>query len=357
MRVHFEITHPAHVHMFKYAIRDLADRGHETLVTTRDKEITIELLKHYDIPYQVLSRQGRGVVGLARELMIRDMRLLKAARRFGSEVIVGVHAVFAAHVSRLLRIPSIVFDDLENQRLSHLLTNRCASHILTPQSYRLDLGAKQIRYPGYHQLTHLHPNRFRPDPAVLADVGLAPDEPFFVVRLVGWAASHDIGKRGISSARLNEFVESLAACGRVFITSERELPTAFQKYRIPIATHRLHQLMYYARLYFGESSTTGAEAAVLGTPTVVCNSLDHGFLHELADKYGLVHYTEDQTDAMKVTLSWASDDDLKKKQAERRQRMLKDKIDVTEWLVALLEAVGQGKRDLGEVRFPEPITN
>ena len=346
MRVHFEVTHPAHVHMFKNAIWDLAGRGHDVLVTARDKEIAISLLRHYDIPFQVLSRQGRGAAGLLGEMLVRDFRLYRAARRFGSEIMVGIHAVFAAQVSRLLGIPSIVFDDLEKQWISHQLTNRFASYILTPESYRLDLGAKHVRYPGYHQLTHLHPGRFTPNPAVLERAGVSPNEPYAVVRLVSWGANHDIGKRGIATDRIAEFLGKLERCGRVFITSEKTLPAELQRYRLPVAPHEVHHLMHFARIYFGESSTTGAEAAVLGTPAVVCNSLDHGFLHELQDRYGLAHYTPDEEEAMEVALRWAADPDAKRAWAEKRARMLEKKIDVTAWLVGVIEALGRGERNV-----------
>jgi hypothetical protein len=39
MKILIDIGHPAHVHFFKNAIRELEGRGHEVKVTARDKEV------------------------------------------------------------------------------------------------------------------------------------------------------------------------------------------------------------------------------------------------------------------------------------------------------------------------------
>ena len=68
----------------------------------------------------------------------------------------------------------------------------------TPEAYQEAAGPHHLRYRGYHELAYLHPRYFTPDPAVLGEAGLAPGEPFTLVRFVGWAAGHDIGHQGLS---------------------------------------------------------------------------------------------------------------------------------------------------------------
>ena len=53
MRILFDMGHPAHVHFFKNAIWELEKQGHEVKVTARDKDVTLELLEAYGIPYEI----------------------------------------------------------------------------------------------------------------------------------------------------------------------------------------------------------------------------------------------------------------------------------------------------------------
>jgi predicted glycosyltransferase len=44
MKVLIDIGHPAHVHFYKNTIKELEAKGHEVLVTARDKDVAINLL-------------------------------------------------------------------------------------------------------------------------------------------------------------------------------------------------------------------------------------------------------------------------------------------------------------------------
>ena len=51
MKIFVDIGHPAHVHYFKNLIFNLKHKGHEFLITAREKDVSQELLDNYDIPY------------------------------------------------------------------------------------------------------------------------------------------------------------------------------------------------------------------------------------------------------------------------------------------------------------------
>lgn len=60
MKILFDMGHPAHVHFFKNAIWELEKRGHQVKVTAREKDVTLELLGAYKIPYVVRGRLSTG---------------------------------------------------------------------------------------------------------------------------------------------------------------------------------------------------------------------------------------------------------------------------------------------------------
>ena len=90
-----------------------------------------------------------------------------------------------------------------------------------------------------------------------------------------------------------------------------------------------------------------AESAVLGTPSIFVSSSRRGYTDELEEKYGLVHTFsgENQQElALKKAIEILTDKDSKKKWSKKREKMLKEKIDVARFLADLIE----GYPDLGE---------
>lgn len=62
-----DIAHPAHFHFFFPAMEIWQSRGYELVLATRDKDITLDLLDNYGLPYTLLSRARPGMVALLRE--------------------------------------------------------------------------------------------------------------------------------------------------------------------------------------------------------------------------------------------------------------------------------------------------
>ena len=124
--------------------------------------------------------------------------------------------------------------------------------------------------------------------------------------------------------------------GKVFITSEGELPKEIEEYRIKLAPEKIHSVLYYAKLFYGESATMASESAVLGTPAIYIDNDGRGYTDEQESKYGLVaNYKETQEDQKKSILK-AIEILSSYNQSEwdaKRTRLLKDKIDVTNFLI------------------------
>ena len=210
-------------------------------------------------------------------------------KHFAPDILVGgTGGVAVAHVGKLLRLPSIVFDDTEHAKIEHALMDPFASTICTPSCYRSDLKKKHIRYNGFHELAYLHPDYFTPDPAVLTELGLTAPIPSSLSAFVSWDASHDVGQHGILD-KLG-FVRTLKPYGRILITSEGPLPQELEQYRIRIPPEKMHDLLFYAAMYIGEGATMASEAALLGTPSLLISSLvgTMGNFIEL-EKYDLLY--------------------------------------------------------------------
>lgn len=340
MRILFNIGHPAHVHLFKNLIWELNRRGHQCKITTIAKDVSLQLLDAYGFGYVVVGESKPTLFSKAMEMLLIDLRLYRIARLFRPDILIGgVGNVYVAHVGKMLRKPSIVFDDTEHARFDHLLMDPFVSTICTPSCYLNDIGPKQIRYDGYHELAYLHPNRFTPNPEILSELGLTPNDRFIIVRFISWQAGHDVGQYGVRDKI--DLVKNLNQYGRVLITSEGVLPDELQSYRIKVSPEKLHDLLYYATLYVGEGATTASECAVLGTHAIYVNSLKAGTIAEQQEKYQLVSDFSNRLFNDQTVLSEAERllriKGLKEIGMRKRESLLKDKCDVTAFLIWFIE--------------------
>jgi uncharacterized protein len=338
MRIMVDIGHPAHVHFFKNFIWEMEKRGHQISVTARDKDVAIQLLKTYNIKHTVIGKMRKGKLNLIREWVGRDFKIYSMARKFRPHVLMGISNPCAAHVAKIIRAKSIVFTDTEHAKFANRITFPLASKILTPSCFTLALSNKHIRYNGYHELAYLHPKYFKPNPAVLDEIGLSESDKFFVIRFVSWGASHDIGHRGFTIEGKRKLVSVLSEHGKVLITSEAPLPEEFEEYRITVPPEKIHDLLYYATMYVGEGATMASECAILGTPAIRVSSFPkNGYIEELESKYDLVHSFLPEEDYLGKIELLLRNSALQNNYQQKRAKVLNDKIDVTQYIIDLVE--------------------
>ena len=349
------IQHPAHVHFFRNAIEELETNGHDVHVFAREKDIAVDLLEAYDVDYELLAGEAASLPGKAAIQVQYELQLLRRAREIDPDVMMAIGEPGVVHVSKLLGCRGIIFTDTEHATYRKRFVYPLADRVCSPEFYQDDIGDNHVRYPGYHELAYLHPDRFEPDPSVLDDVEADPDDQIAVVRLVSWDAAHDIGDAGVDDAF--ELVERLEAAGaHVIVTSESELPPELADRELSIPPHRVHDLLYYADLFVGESATMATEGAVLGTPGVLISTFEGiGNVRELRDEYGLVFsYSGEQRHerGLRRAVSILEEDDPDKWQ-RRRQRLLEDKIDTTDFLTTLVETGRVDREAVRTRRTPE----
>ncbi len=288
MRILFEIVHPANVLFFLRPIRRVMERGDQILIVSRHKDVAGQLLDSLHLQHVPLSSAGRGVLGLGTELITRDLRLLRVARKFRPQVMIGYGGVAISHVGKVLGIPAISFYDTEVATLQTSITWPFITHLYVPASYRgRGPDGRMSRVPGTKELSYFHPSAFRPDRDVATRAGYEHGRENYFIRVVSWRANHDIGKQGWSEETLSNLVRFLAARGRVHISSERDIPPELLQYRYEASPSDVHHLLAHCRLYIGESATMACEAAMLGTQSVYASDDFRGYIDELNDA-GLV---------------------------------------------------------------------
>jgi predicted glycosyltransferase len=342
MKVLIDVSHPALAHVFAHVVRALEARGHSCDVVARAKDVTLALLDAYGIPYRLLAEAGRGHLGRARELVVREARFVALARRLRPDLVTGT-SVHAARAALLSGAKSAVLndDDAAAVPLFRWLAYPLASAIVTPTALAHERwGRRHLTYPSYHALFYLHPARFRPDPGIARELGLGAGEAYAVVRLSALEAHHDTGVRGVSPELLSALRERVGGAARLFVSSEKPLPGELAGLRLPLPPARAHHALAGAAFVFGDSQTMTAEAAVLGTPAIRLNGFVGriSYLRELED-YGLaVGFRPGQErDALAAAEAVLAMPDRAAAFAARRERMLAEKIDPLPWFVEAME--------------------
>lgn len=294
-KVLFDIGHPGHVHLFKHLARLLMVDGAQVLFTSRVKEHEMALIAHEGFDHVSFGPHYRSLTGKLWGLLRYDLAMLRTGLRFRPDLIVGHGTIYGAHASPLLRAKCLAIEDTGNMEQVRLW-RPFVDAILTPKVLNKDLGPKQVRYDSYHELAYLHPEFYMPDPGILDWLKVAPDEPYAILRFVSWNATHDVGLKGLSVDEKVELVRRLSGRMKVFITSERGVPSELEPYVMKIPPERFHHALRFARIVITEGTTTGAEAAVLGVPVVFVSTYRAAHLHEM-EGFGLVRNTTNGPEA------------------------------------------------------------
>jgi predicted glycosyltransferase len=334
MRAVIDIGHPAHVHFFREALERLRAGGHEVLVAARDKDVALALLRAFGIDHTLLGPSGAGPW---REYPSRLISLVRLLRRTRPHVVAAVGGAFVAPAGRLAGVPSLVFTDTEHVALDRYLTYPLATRICTPYTFKTTLPRAQARYQGLHELAYLSPATFRADASVLGELGVQPGEPYALVRLVSWKASHDKGHSGLGGSLAADAVRRLSAHGRVFVSVEGDMPPALEPHAVRIPPARIHHALAFARLYLGEGATMATEAGLLGTPSVYVSSLVGTMGNfEVLEEAGLVRSFREPAAAVEAAVVLAADPGARAAWAERAREFAGRHLDVSRYVTEQL---------------------
>lgn len=336
MRIFLDIGHPAHVHYFRNFIQLMHKKGHEFLISARDKEVSQILLRNYNIPYFDRGKGSNNLIGKLGYLFKANALIFRKAKIFNPDLFISFASPYAAQVATLMHKPHISFTDTENAKLGILSFAPLTECIITPDTFKGSFGSKHILFRGFMELSYLHPNYYKPDKNIFNILGLNGLESFAVLRFISWGANHDIGQSGIPDNKKIELTLRLAKDMRVFISSEGNLPEKLNKYKIQISPEKMHDVLASASIYIGEGATMASECAILGTPSIYVNSLTAGTI-ESQQNYGLLFGYRNFDGVFSRVEELLCNPNLGLEFAEKRDRMLNEQIDVSAFIVWFIE--------------------
>lgn len=347
MNIIIGIGHPKQVHIWKNIIKLLEERGHNIKILIWERDIISYLLRVYGLEYEVVGENRKGLLRKGISLLESSSKTIKIAQKFKPDLFIAGTPTLA-HVSKLFRKPHLYPIDTEHASHAFWLSLPFSDVVCTPSCFKRKINFKKhITFNGFLELAYLHPTYFKPDPRVLEKFDSDRKEKFVILRLSSWSASHDLHSKGIKGKEI-EFVNSLEKYAHVFISSEKKLSEPLEKYRFRFKPEDIHSLLSFASLYIGEGGSMAVESAILGTPSINIESIEmngkmvnssviHGNIDELVNKYNLMYSFSDPDQALQKAVEILKAGDSKEEWKKRKEKLIKDKIDVTKFMVELIE--------------------
>jgi len=345
MKIAVFINTPAQVNFYKNIIRILREHGHEVKVLARDYGETLAIIESIGNDYHIYSKSPTSKFGKALLLPFEVKCACQILRKFKPEIITGF-GIYDAFSSGILGAKCIIFEDSEPEysNLPYALPFRAclpfADTIITPSSFRLDMGKKQIRVNSFKELAYLHPNYFNPDKGIRGLLGLDSGEEYALLRFNGFNAVHDFGIGGFSRTDKIRLVTELEKYARVFISSEAGVPNEIADRVLRVPKSRIHDVIYFSKLMIADTGTMVTEAACLGTPAIMLHPRvrQFGNFAELEKKYNSIFgFDQESILAFEKAIELIRTPNLKEEWIMKRTKLLKDKIDLNAFMVWFIE--------------------
>ena len=336
------IGHPSQFHLFKNIINGLHQNGHQTEVLITSKDILENLCEKGNFDYKKIlpSRKSGSKLSLAANFIKRFRVISKVIRDFKPDLLLGSEVTLPL-LGKFFGVHSIIFSEDDAKIIPQYakLAFPFANVILSPEvciAGRWE--SKKTGYNGYQKLAYLHPKRFIPSKRKIAPM---LKKSYFLLRFAQLSAYHDKEISGINTEIAQNLIDILEPFGKVYISAERKLESQFEKYRIKVDPMDIHDVLFYADLFVGDSQSMAVESAVLGTPGIRFNDFagEIGVLEELEHKYKLTFGIKTSNPNMLYTKvkELVSSPDSKSKFRSLHQKMLYEKIDVAGFMIWFIE--------------------
>lgn len=344
MKYLFYFGHPAQYLFLRATIKELEkDPKNKILITIKSKDVLESLLIQDKLPYLNIQKKERkfSKSSILLSLINRFIKLLSLSLKFKPDLMIGTDATIAivGFTLRRNRI-TITEDDLSVINTLGQLTYPFTKHILCPSVCDVGKwGSKKIGYSGYMKLAYLHPEIFKKDSDFPSKYNI--QSKYAIIRLSKLNAYHDFGIKGINEISLKNIIKIINNKGiNVFISTERQVNEDFKKYIISIDPSDMHQLLANSQMLLCDSQSMSVEAAMLGIPSIRISDFAGriSVLEELERKYNLTFGIKpENSEAVYEKLELLlSDQKLNETFQSRKLIMLKDKINVTKFLVWFL---------------------
>ena len=341
MKILFVVNHPVDPYIVLHLARSIEKDGGEVLFAVIEKEGIIKaILDSYNLPNILIGRTKKTLFSKILLSVIVVSRLIRIVRDFNPRIVFSPTSPYTSFALFFSNKPLICWADTESATRNIKLSIWRANAILIPESFYKNINSKKVvRFNSYKELAYLHPNVFTPDDNILQGLGLTKEDKIILLRFSALRAMHDVGLKSVAEInpeKLLDFIETVEGKfnAKVLISvTERDLDSRFEKYKLRILPEKYVHLLAYCNIYIGEGTTTASEAGVLGVPWIALRKIALGYLNDQEKNYDLGKRMENLDYALSQAIDWLENPEIMSEWKVKRQKLLKDKIDLSSFLI------------------------
>ncbi|MGH9717547.1 MAG: DUF354 domain-containing protein [Candidatus Acidiferrales bacterium] len=181
-KVWIDIDNSPHVPFFLPIIDELRARGIEVILTARDIYQVCDLLEFYQLPCKVIGRHyGKNKVLKVLGNCMRAVQLMPTTQKSRPHLALSHGSRAQILVCKALGIPSVMMHDYEHSTKTGFLTpDWVFMPDVIPSGAMSSKDERTLKYPGIKEDVYVP--RFRPDPSVLAQLGIATEDLVVTLR-------------------------------------------------------------------------------------------------------------------------------------------------------------------------------
>jgi predicted glycosyltransferase len=273
MKIWFDLSNSPHINMFHDMIRELEQRGHTIIITSRPLANTIELLDQRGLKHTVVGEHyGKNLFRKIFGYPIRVWQLRNFLKPLKPDLAISQSSFHSPVVARLLGIPSIYTNDNE-----HAMGNKpafiCANTILIPENLAIDkvarmgVSAKKVmQYPGVKEGIYL----WQKGEMIWRMRKPSGEKPAIYIRPEPQTAQYYKGKQNF----LDETIMALQERCTITVLPRTKEQTAhyqqsmFKFVQVPEKPLSFDEIAMQCSLFIGAGGSMTREMAILGIPTI-----------------------------------------------------------------------------------------
>ena len=264
--------------------------------------------------------------------------LLIALMKFRPSIAMSLSSPYLVLLTRILGITCVTYDDTDyNPRLLPLIKK--SKYLLTPATYPHRFHGGHFHVPALKELAYLHPAQFKHD----------QDRAGVFFRITRTDSIHHSLASRLELEPVLKKIEQLSQTTPLFLSTETDLDHFNNKFCRKSDPIHIHRDLASCSVFWGNSATMAAEAAVLGIPAIFVSAEKFAYIAEL-EAYGLLYHfhPEDLHSSLKKLDTILEGTSQGNEFLNARDLLLREKIDMMAFMVWFIETLPESARILEE---------
>lgn len=270
MKVLIDISHPAHLNLFKSVVYKLSENKEEILVTILDRgklyAIVEKELNGVD-KVKIAKHQGNFFSIIFEANILKIFSLIKLFFKIKPDICISAGSFTCGFVCKIFRIPNIQFSDDPERKLNFILEKLTSTELFFPPIIAPNKKIKNFN--ALKEWAYLSPDYFTPDINVLKEYKLKEKEYIFVREVDTGSLNYQKQQKNIIATFANLLPESY----KVLLSLEKKdtvnlYPSNWIILKEPVLD--IHSLMYFSKLIISSGDSMAREGGMLGVPSIYC---------------------------------------------------------------------------------------